>query len=132
MTKSFRIPRRGGSGVAFLGVELKDATILLASLFLGLFCGSTFEMGNTAYLGFPVGGYFVNRLYVDWHSKSAPGALRNFLFSKGIWGYTSAFKKQKTLFIGDGTGINKQTKKWLDGLYEKCKQGSANGSSIAK
>lgn len=132
MSKTYRIPRRGGSGVAFLGVELKDATILLSSLFLGLVCGTAFEMGNTAFIGFPVGGYFANRVYVDWQAKSTPGAFRTYLFSKGIWGYSAALEKQKTLFVGDSTVINRQSKHWLGQAVEKSRNRRGNGFANEK
>ena len=122
MIKSTRVPRRGGSGVAFMGVEFKDAIILLASIFIGLFCGSALGMGNTGYVGIPVAGYFANRLYVEWQRKTSPGALRNFLFSKGILGYTPTLRKQETLFVGDSTAINKDSKKWIDEIIEKTKR----------
>lgn len=86
INETFRIPRRGNAGVAFLGVEIKDAVIVIGSVFAGLLCGSAFDMGNVGYLGMPIGGYFVNRLYIDWQTKTLPGAFRNFLFSKGLWG----------------------------------------------
>lgn len=103
---TFKIPRKGGANVAFLGAELKDAMPVLASVFIGIFCGSALGWGNVGYLGIPISGYFLNRVYIDWQSKTLPGAFRNFLFSKGIAGYSTALKSQKTIFKGDGLVIN--------------------------
>lgn len=116
---TFKIPRKGGANVAFLGAELKDAVPVLASVFIGIFCGSALGWGNFGYLGIPVGGYFINRMYIDWQGKTLPGAFRNFLFSKGLAGYSKVLKSQKTVFKGDGVVINQGTKKMIDLIVSK-------------
>ncbi len=130
--ESFRIPRRGNAGVAFLGVEIKDAVIVIGSVFAGLLCGSAFDMGNVGYLGMPIGGYFVNRLYIDWQAKTLPGAFRNFLFSKGLWGYTDSVRSQKTIFVGDGVGINTASGAVLDEFMSKAKRSPDHGNEYTE
>lgn len=122
------IPKRGNAKVAFLGVELKDAGLLIGSLFAGLICGSAFDMGNFGYVGIPAIGYFSNRLYIEWKSKSLPGAFRAFLFSLGLWGYSDALKSQKTLFVGDSDVINPASGRYLDQIIAEAKKETRNGS----
>ena len=68
----YRIPRHGKAGVAFLGVELGDAAIVIVSVFLGLIVGMRY--GPPAYLGIPVTGFFINKLYVDTMGFHAPAS----------------------------------------------------------
>ena len=100
----FKIPRYADAGVAFLGVELNDALILIASVFLGLAAGTQF--GAPAYIGVPVVGFFVNKAFIDWRSKSLPGQFRVVLFRIGLVGYSRAFKGGDVVFVGDATVIN--------------------------
>jgi hypothetical protein len=108
------IPRFAKAGVAFLGVEFNDALILFASIFLGLFMGPS--LGTGAYLGIPVAGFFINRLYIDWRSAALPGQVRAFLFSTGMGGYSKAFKSRQVVFVGDGVVINTGSSKMLDDI----------------
>ena len=102
--EEFRIPRHGSAGVAFLGVEVQDAIILIASIFLALPAGRIF--GTPGYLGIPVVGYFMNTLYVDWRSKTLPGSTKAILFSLGLARYSSAFTDQRVVYLGDSNIIN--------------------------
>lgn len=108
----FKIPRHGRAGVAFLGVQLKDAVILISSVFIGLIVGKF--IGFSGYVGIPVLGYFANKTYLDWKSARLPGYLRLFLFAHGIAGYSSAFKQRNTIYIGDGVVINPGSAAMLD------------------
>lgn len=125
-----RIPKRAGSNVAFLGVELKDATIVICSVFLGLFCGSALDWGNIGYICMPVGGYFINRAYVDWQSRTLPGAVRKFFFSHGLAGYSPALDSQKTVYVGDSKVANLAATKQLDNLIAAAKR-SQSGTERA-
>lgn len=129
--QALRIPKRGDAGVAFLGVELKDTAIVICSLFVGLFCGSALDMGNAGYLGIPIGGYAVNRLYIDWQSKNLPGALRNFLFRVGLSGYSDSLKSQKTVFIGNNQIINPAASRVVDQFTTIAKRSHVNGNEPA-
>lgn len=128
INQSFRIPKRGDAGVAFLGVELQDAVIVIGSVFVGLFCGSVLEMGNVGFLGIPIAGYAVNRVYIDWQSRTLPGAFRNFLFSVGLSGYSDALKNQKTIFVGDNQIINPAASQVVDEFVKKAIRSPANGN----
>ncbi len=131
INRSFRIPKRGDADVAFLGVEIKDAIIVIGSVFVGLFCGSALDMGNVGYLGMPFGGYVLNRWYIDWQSKTLPGALRNFLFSLGLAGYSESLKSQKTVFIGNNQIINPSASQVVDEYMKKATRSPANGNESA-
>lgn len=98
------IPRFASAGVAFLGVELNDALILICSVFVGLATGTQF--GPVAYIGVPVAGFFLNKLFIDWRSKSLPGQTRVYLFQIGLVGYAGGFKGGDVVFVGDGVVIN--------------------------
>lgn len=128
---SFRIPKRGDAGVAFLGVELQDAVIVIGSVFAGLFCGSALDMGNVGFLGMPFAGYVVNRAYIDWQSRTLPGAFRNFLFSVGLSGYSDSLKTQKAVFIGDNQIINPAASQVVDEFTKKATRSPANGNESA-
>lgn len=115
----FRIPRRGGANVAFLGVELGDAWILLASIFIALIVGAVFHGGAAAFIGIPVGGYFVNRIYIDWKNKQLPGAVKLWFFARGLSGFGVKIKSQQVVYTGDNTIINKNSGRFLDGIQKK-------------
>ena len=100
----YKIPRFANAGVAFLGVELNDALILICSVFVGLATGTQF--GPAAYIGVPVAGFFLNKLFIDWRSKSLPGQTRVYLFQVGLVGYAGGFKGGDVVFVGDGVVIN--------------------------
>lgn len=103
----FEIPRYGNAKVAFLGTEMADAKIFLASIFIGLFVGKFVpDMGWKGYVGIPFIGYFLNRAWVDWKVKSSPGYIAAILYSAGLYGYSNAFASRGTVFVGDGVIIN--------------------------
>jgi len=122
------IPRHGNAGVAFLGVEFGDAFIVIGSVFAGLFVGSL--IGVPGYLGVPMGGYFLNKLYVDWRSKSLPGQFRQRLFELGLAGYGRHFRAAEVVLVGDATVINPGSSGLLDELSRRArvaKDGSQGG-----
>jgi hypothetical protein len=123
MSNQFRIPRRGDAGVAFLGVELKDAWLVLGGIFGGLFAGSAGGMGTAGYFGFPVAGYMLNRIYIDWQSNNLPGAFRCRLFSRGIpgAGYSPTIKTQKVVYVGDAVVINPASSSVIDDVLQHRK-----------
>ncbi len=99
------IPRYASARVAFLGVEVNETYLLIASVFIGLVTGS--KWGMPAYLGLPAAGYFLTKLYLDWKSGQLPGSLREFLFSKGIRGYSSGLMGKNVIYHGDSVIMNK-------------------------
>lgn len=99
-----RVPKHGKAGVAFAGAELKDAGILIVSVFAGLILGNTF--GWVAYLGLPVLGYLVTKAYIEWKGGRLPGFFVETLYRHGVTGYSTAFDRKKKIFIGDGNVIN--------------------------
>lgn len=108
----FEIPRHGNAGVAFLGVELADAWLVIASVFAGLALGTHF--GPVAYLGIPVGGFMLNKWYVDLRSRALPGQVRAALYRAGLVGYSKAFEAADTVYIGDWTVINPASSELVD------------------
>jgi hypothetical protein len=118
--KSFQIPRNGAAGVAFLGVQLADASLLIASVFLGLLLGAT-----VSYMGYvlvPTAGFFLNKAFLEWKNTRLPGYLRNYLFSHGVWGYSDAFDSSKTIFVGDSSVINPGASAFLDAVASQAKK----------
>lgn len=98
------VPRHGKADVAFAGTELKDAWLLIGSVFAALVLGSLF--GWAVYLGAPALGYFGTKAYIEWKSKHLPGYFRQLLYRFGVFGYSSALNRKKKLFIGDGKVVN--------------------------
>jgi hypothetical protein len=97
--EEFEIPRHGNAGVAFIGVELKDATIVIVSVFVGIVVG--WQTGPLGYLGVPAAGFFLNKVYIDWRKNTLPGQTRLQLFKAGLAGYGRGFKSADVLFVGD-------------------------------
>ena len=105
MAKTYKIPRYADSGISFVGVELKDATILIVSIFAGLIGGTSFGLGMVGYVGIPLGGYALNRLLITLQSRHLPGSLRAWLFSYGLAKFGS-IRGQKTLILGSNRTMN--------------------------
>lgn len=99
------IPRYGDAGVAFLGVEVNDTYLLIASIVVGLLLGA--RLGMIAYIGIPGAGYFITKLWLDWKSSQLPGSFSAYLFTKGISGYSSGLRNQNVIYHGDAVIINK-------------------------
>ena len=112
-----RIPRRAKAGIAFAGVELKEATPLLGSVFGGLAAGQIW--GWAGYLGVPLAGYIVNRLYLDWKSGRLPGELRVLMYKIGFMSFSKAFDRQQKLFIGNSVVINPMSTETLSAMASK-------------
>lgn len=98
------VPKHGKKDVAFAGAQLSDAWILIGSVFLALFVGST--VGWLAYIGIPVLGFGLTKFYIQWKSNNLPGYLRVILYRLGISGYSPAFNRKKKRFIGDSKVVN--------------------------
>jgi hypothetical protein len=124
MAKRYKIPRYADSGVAFLGVELKDATILITSIFAGLIGGTSFGLGMMGYLGIPVAGYVLNRLLITLKSRHLPGAFRVWLFSYGLAKF-GAVKGQKTLILGSNRTMNPAANAKRNALFIQASQSIA-------
>lgn len=107
-----QIPRYARAGVAFLGVEFGDALILVGSIFAALLLGKT--LGTGAYIGIPVAGFYINRAYIEWRSKSLPGQWASLLFRWGLVGYSKAFSARETVFVGDAIIINPGSRECVD------------------
>lgn len=121
-----RIPRHAKAGVAFLGVELNDALILIASIFIGLFAGRVY--GTGAYLGVPAAGYWLNKQYVQWRSGTLPGQFKAWLFRMGIRGYNGPFSSNKVIFAGDSTVTNPSSRKMVKQIIKETQ--TANSDSV--
>ena len=126
-TDGFSIPRHGKAGVAFLGVQLNDAAIFIASIILGVLIGAVVGWGG--YIAVPAAGYFVNKAYLDWKGARLPGYLRAFLFTIGLAGYSDGFKHKDTIYIGDGVVINTGSTAMLDAITSSSK--GRNGTQSA-
>jgi hypothetical protein len=98
------VPKHGKAGVAFAGVEMKDAWLLIGSTFVGLILGSLF--GWIAYVGIPLLGYIGTKQYVEWKSSRLPGYFAELLYRFGVAGYSAAFDRKQKLFIGDAKVVN--------------------------
>jgi hypothetical protein len=98
------VPKHGKAGVAFAGAELKDAWLLIGSMFAGLAMGGLF--GWVVYVGLPVLGYLGTKAYIDWKSNRLAGYLTELFYRLGWTGYSTAFNRKKKLFIGDGKVVN--------------------------
>jgi hypothetical protein len=104
MNDDFEIPKHSAAGVAFLGVEFNDSLVAILGVFVGL--GVGLEYGAMACIGCAVGGFFLNKAYLDWREGLPPGHMRARLFRMGILGYSGAFKAGDVVFVGDATVIN--------------------------
>lgn len=109
--ETFHIPKHGGAGPSFLGVEFKDTYIVLLSVFIAIPAGKLF--GVMAYMGIPFAGYHINKQYMEWKGNNLPGFFRAFLFRAGLKGYSKGFKSQKVVFIGDGAVISPGNRRLL-------------------
>ena len=119
---SYRIPRYADAGVAFLGVELKDAWLLIASLFMGIIVGGFMKVGWMAFIGIPLSGYYINRALIEWQSQHLPGFIRTYLFSKGIRGYSSGITSQQVIYVGDAVAIYPGSVQLIDRLITRSKE----------
>lgn len=99
-----RVPKYGKADVAFAGAELKDAWLLIGSVFAGLVLGSLF--GWAAYVGIPVLGYFGTKAYIEWKSKHLPGHFTALAYRFGVSGYSTALNRKRKRFIGDARVVN--------------------------
>ena len=118
---SYRIPRHADAGVAVLGVELRDAWLLIISVFLGLIAGGLMKLGWIAFVGIPAGGYFINRGFIEWKSQYLPGFVRTHLFSRGLSGYSAGMSDQQVVYVGDAVAVNPGSAQFLDALIEKTR-----------
>ena len=101
-----RIPKYARSGVAFAGVEIEDAFILLGGVLVGFVAGAFLNLGLKAYIGVPVVCYLANTLYLDWKEQSPAGHLRAVMFRLGILGYSRAFPVAEMVYVGDSNALN--------------------------
>ncbi|CAM2198480.1 Conjugal transfer protein (plasmid) [Paraburkholderia kururiensis] len=115
--KTFRIPKYGGAGSAFLGVEFKDTYILIVSVFVALVAGKFY--GTGAYLGIPFVGYHANKKYIEWRSTRLPGFILVWLYRFGMRGYSGGFRSQRTVYVGDATVINPASDRLLSQMRRK-------------
>ncbi|NHR07805.1 hypothetical protein HA052_21680 [Chromobacterium haemolyticum] len=117
------IPENGKAGVAFAGVELKEAYLLIFGGIAGLFSGIKF--GPEFYLGIPIASYIINKSWLSWKKAQLPGFFRSWLFAKGWFGYSDALNKQSKVFIGDNKPINPESAKMI---VDKIIKGKKNES----
>jgi hypothetical protein len=112
MSSDLEIPKHAGAGVAFLGVEFNDSLLAIFGVFVGL--GLGLRYGALACIGCAVGGFFLNKAYLDWRDGLPPGYLRARLFRLGLLGYSNSFRAAEVVFIGDSTVINPGTVELID------------------
>lgn len=117
--ESHKIPPKAKAGVAFAGVELGDAYILIGSVFVGIGGGQAF--GWPAYIFIPFLGYTLNKMYLNWKNGRLPGFLATFLYKRGILGFSRAFDKQEKLFIGNGAVINPDSGIFIDAVTRQSR-----------
>jgi hypothetical protein len=98
------VPRYGKADVAFAGAELRDAWLLIGSVFAGMALGSV--LGWAAYVGLPVLGYFGTRVYIEWKGRHLPGYFTALLYRLGVGGYSTALDRKLKRFIGDARVVN--------------------------
>lgn len=122
MSMPLRIPKRGKAGVAFMGVEFSNAWPLLLSIFVALITGGPLGGGAMFYLGVPVAGFFLNKMYVEVRSKQLPGAVREWLYSIGLSGYSSKITSQQVVFKGDNTVINPASTERLNHIVHRMQE----------
>ena len=104
--KKVLIPKYARAGVAFAGVEIQDAFILLGGVVIGFIAGAFLNCGMKVYVGGPVVCYLANTWYLDWKEQSPPGHLRAILFRLGLMGYSDAFPAADMVYIGDSNALN--------------------------
>lgn len=120
--QSFRVPRYGHAGVAFLGVEMKDTKLLLASFFLGLIIGGPLGGDTMGYIGVPVIGFWLNKQYLAWKGNQLPGYLKSALFEMGLTGYSNAFAFKKIRYIGDSNIANLASSRMLTAIQRTMRK----------
>ena len=96
----YRIPRLGGKGVGFAGVEFSQAIIFAVSFSVGFLLMGV--LGASA-LGIPVVGYFANKFYLDWLRDKPMGYVKTILYRKGWYSFSKAFDRPDKLFLGNAT-----------------------------
>jgi hypothetical protein len=99
--RQVHIPRHAGSGISFAGADVKDAWIVISSGVLAIVAGGLLHLGTLAFIGFPVAGYFINRMYVDWKTRALPGQFQATLYRLGLSGYSRGFPTQAMVYVGD-------------------------------
>jgi len=104
MIQIHRIPRGANSGVTFLGVELKDTSPLIISVFISLPLAS----GGGWWLPLAcIGtGFIFTRYLVNFKKIHLNGYFQSILYRYSIEGYSAAFDKQNKLFIGNSIILN--------------------------
>jgi hypothetical protein len=112
MNEEFDIPKHGGAGVAFLGVEFDDSIVTILGVFLGL--GLGIKYGALAAIGMSAGAFMLNKAYLDWREGLPAGHLRSTLFQLGLYGYSCAFRSADVVFMGDGVVINPANAQLVD------------------
>ena len=122
---SYRVPKNGKAGVAFAGVAIADASPLLASIFIGLVVGQF--IGWVGYVGVPVAGYVVTKVYIDWKKGRLPGHLSALLYKNGLGSYSRAFDKKNKVFVGNSSVVNPSSEKLVDAAHQNKQAEKKNG-----
>lgn len=92
------IPRFGGKGVGFAGVELRESWLFVGSGAISFV--AMFVIGWKAiFIGLI--GYSINKQYLQWSRHHPPRFLRTKFYVWGVAGFTSAFNSPKKIFIGN-------------------------------
>lgn len=107
------IPKFAGAGVAFAGVEIQDASLLLAGVLVGFVAG-WLGLGLKGFVGIPLVCYFATTWYLEWKEGTAPGQLRTILYRAGLVGYSRAFPTANMVYIGDSKALNPASRQLLD------------------
>jgi hypothetical protein len=104
MNNVHKIPRGASAGVAFLGIELLDTLPLIFSIFISLILASNAKLWEPLTVVF--GGYFLTKTYVDIKKQHLNGYFQTLMYLYGIDGYSKAFKKSNTVFLGSSLVLN--------------------------
>jgi hypothetical protein len=99
---SHYIPRHGRSGVATMGVELREALPFLVSVLLGIL---TIKVFGSLMVGLllPAATWLLTKQWLAFTRNQAPGFMQSVLYGLGLpgCGYSRALDVQKKRFVGD-------------------------------
>jgi len=101
-----RIPKYARAGVAFAGVEIQDAFIVIGGVLVGFVAGAFLGLGIKAFVGITVLCYLANTWYLDWKEDAPAGHLSAKLFRLGLSGYSRAFPTANMVYVGDSNALN--------------------------
>jgi len=117
--KPIQIPRHAGAGVSFAGADIEDAWLVIAGVFLGIFVGGFLHAGTPAFVGFPLGSFILNKMFLDWKTSGMPGHFRATLYRLGLSGYSEGFPMQDMVYVGDAQPGNLDSRRLVDAAMQR-------------